>query len=112
MTRFTLPFGIREKEHRIDENDTSHKYKFKTKHNVEQISKQIERIKQEREKHRKEKEAQSNLKYEANRKALKKIQSKMMKQRQEEIKKGKREWLTLGNPTYAGIQNKKMGLND
>lgn len=111
MTRFTLPFGIREKEHRIDENDSSHKYKFKTKHNVEEISKQIERIKNEREKHRKEKEMQSNMKYEANRKALKKIQSKMIKQRQEEIKKGKNSSL-LGNPTYTGIQNKKLGINE
>ncbi len=68
------------------------------------MSKQIQRIKEEREKHRKEKEMQSHAKYEANRKVLKKIQSKMMKQRQEEIKKGH------GHPsTYVGLQNKKMG---
>lgn len=57
MRKFTLPFGIREKEQRIGEDDPSHKYKFKTQRGVDigNVQKQIEKIKEGREKARKEK---------------------------------------------------------
>ena len=85
---FSSPFGVIDKNERIDKDDKSRKYKFKSKEDKAVIKAKVKEIKAQRENQKKKKELEREEQYIKHRNLMKNLHYKLMKDKDGGFKEG------------------------
>ena len=85
---FSSPFGVIDKNERIDKEDKSKKYKFKSKEDKELIKAKVREIKTQRDNQKKKKDQEKEDQYQKHRNLMKNLHFKLMKDKDGGFKEG------------------------
>eukprot|EP01022_Parablepharisma_sp_SALTPOND_P014668 TRINITY_DN2013_c0_g1_i1.p7 TRINITY_DN2013_c0_g1~~TRINITY_DN2013_c0_g1_i1.p7 ORF type:complete len:251 (-),score=41.62 TRINITY_DN2013_c0_g1_i1:8165-8917(-) len=111
LSGMTLPFGIREKNGRINRDDPCLKYRFKPDRSVEEIHAKAEKARKLREAEKRRKQREEHEKYLKNREILKRIHEQQIFQKIEKGEAtGDKKALDLLKGIGKGFEGKKLTL--